>query len=186
MGKFFSDFKTFINKGNIIELAIAVVIGGAFGKIVTSFVNNVISPLIGLLVGTISMDEMKIILRAATDTLPEIALGYGAFLQALMDFVIIAFFIFTALRLLRRVTQEAKKQIDEKAEKLKELLLKEKEEMSAETAQPASIAAVSAAAEVTTPTHSPAPAAVAPQEPDSAPSVRLLEEIRDLLKAQSK
>ena len=104
MKKFFSDFKKFITKGNILDLAIAVVIGGAFGKIVTSLVNDIIMPLITLAVGGVSVADWKwVITEAVYDTsgniiTAESALMYGNFIQSIFDFLIIAFFIFIALR----------------------------------------------------------------------------------------
>lgn len=106
---FFNDFKTFATKGNIMDLAIAVVIGGAFGKIVTSLVNDLIMPIITLLVGGASVADWKwVITPAAYDaegiqTVAENALKYGNFLQTIIDFLVIAFFIFLALRVLMRV-----------------------------------------------------------------------------------
>lgn len=104
--KFFSDFKAFITKGNIIDLAIAVVVGGAFGKIVTSLVNDIIMPLVSLLTGGVSVADWKWIISPAEYgdggilVKAEAALTYGKFLQTIIDFLIIAFFIFLALRLL--------------------------------------------------------------------------------------
>jgi large conductance mechanosensitive channel len=101
---FFSDFKGFIFKGNILDLATAVVIGAAFGKIVSSFVDDVVMPPIGMILGGVNFSDLKIILKeavAATATSPEVAavtINYGAFLQTLIDFMIIAFVIFMVLR----------------------------------------------------------------------------------------
>ena len=101
---FFSDFKGFIFKGNILDLATAVVIGAAFGKIVSSFVDDVVMPPIGLILGGVNFSDLKLTLKetvAATATSPEVAavtLNYGSFLQTLIDFLIIAFVIFMVLR----------------------------------------------------------------------------------------
>ncbi len=101
---FFSDFKGFIFKGNILDLATAVVIGAAFGKIVSSFVDDVVMPPIGMILGGVNFSDLKILLKeavAATATSPEVAavtINYGAFLQTLIDFMIIAFVIFMVLR----------------------------------------------------------------------------------------
>lgn len=105
MRKFFSDFKTFLTRGNVIDLAIAVVIGGAFGKIVTSLVNDIIMPIISLAVGGVSVAEWKWVIKPqevvnGVVTVAETSLNYGLFIQAIIDFLIIAFFIFLALRLL--------------------------------------------------------------------------------------
>lgn len=107
MKKFFSDFKAFITRGNIIDLAVAVIIGGAFGKIVTSLVNDIIMPLISLAVGGASVADWKwvitpAVIDAATGAIltAESALHYGSFLQAIIDFLVISFFIFLALKLI--------------------------------------------------------------------------------------
>lgn len=105
MKSFFSDFKKFITKGNIVDLAIAVVVGGAFGKIVTSLVNDVIMPLISLATGGVSVNEWKWVIKEAVivngvQVSSENALLYGQFFQTIIDFLIISFFIFLALRLL--------------------------------------------------------------------------------------
>ena len=124
MKKFFSDFKVFISKGNILDMAVGVVVGGAFGKIVSSLVADIINPLIGLATGEVALSEMKYILQpevvdAATAevTQAEISLNYGSFLQAIIDFLIIAFSIFVVLRIMMN-TQK----------KLAALKKKEKEE----------------------------------------------------------
>lgn len=101
---FVSDFKGFIFKGNIIDLAVGVIIGGAFGKIVSSFVADVIMPPIGVLLGGVNFSDLKMVLKegiAATATSPEVAavsINYGTFLQTLIDFLIIALVIFMVLK----------------------------------------------------------------------------------------
>ncbi|MEG1804049.1 MAG: large conductance mechanosensitive channel protein MscL [Clostridia bacterium] len=97
---FFNDFKKFITKGNIVDLAVAVVVGGAFGKIVSSLVSDIIMPLVGALIGRASVADLKWVLIAATAEKAEVAILYGHFLQMVIDFLIISFFIFLALRLL--------------------------------------------------------------------------------------
>jgi large conductance mechanosensitive channel len=100
--KFFSDFKAFISKGNIVDLAVAVVIGSAFSKIVTSLVNDIIMPLIGAAVGRVNFSDLKWVIKQADEAngVKEVALTYGNFIQALVDFLIISFFIFLVLRIL--------------------------------------------------------------------------------------
>lgn len=103
MKKFIEEFKKFALRGNVVDLAVAVVIGGAFGKITSSLVNNIITPLIGVLVGGINFSEMSVMVRAAEVT-------YGVFLQSIIDFVMIALAIFVAIKLmnnLRRTQDEA-------------------------------------------------------------------------------
>ena len=133
MKKFFEDFKAFALKGNIVDMAIGVVIGGAFGKIVTSLVNDIITPLIGLMTGNISLSELKVILAPAVlDAVsgevvtPELAITYGAFLQTIIDFLIIALSIFCVMR----VAMNARK-------KLEDMKKKEEEAPAQEEAAPA-------------------------------------------------
>lgn len=98
------DFKSFLMKGDIVNLATAVIVGGAFGKIVTSFTNDVLMPPIGLLLGKVDFKNLKLVLQEgipATETAPEVAevaINYGAFIQTTFDFVIIGFCIFMVLK----------------------------------------------------------------------------------------
>ena len=113
MGKFSKDFKEFIAKGNVMDMAVGVVVGGAFNKIVTSLVNDIIMPLIGLLMGGISVSDMKLILSAAvmegeTVVKAENALMYGNFIQTIIDFFIIAFSVFVALRVFTKLQRKRK------------------------------------------------------------------------------
>lgn len=92
------EFKEFAMKGNVVDLAVAVIIGGAFGKIVSSFVNDIIMPPIGVLLGGVDFKDLSIIIKAAEGELPAVVLGYGNFLQNVVDFLIIAFVIFMAIK----------------------------------------------------------------------------------------
>ena len=94
------EFKAFALKGNVLDLAIGVIIGGAFGKIVTSLVNDIIMPLFGILLGRINLSNMKWIIREAEGDKAELAVLYGAFLQNIVDFLIIAISIFLFTKLL--------------------------------------------------------------------------------------
>jgi large conductance mechanosensitive channel len=103
---FLHEFKTFALRGNVIDLAVGVVIGTAFGKIVTALVDQVIMPLIGLLVAGVSVKDLKLTLATADAAFhgsPAVILGYGAFLQTLVDFTIIAFVIFMVIRIMNRI-----------------------------------------------------------------------------------
>jgi len=108
MKRFFKDFKKFIAKGNILDMAVGVVIGGAFSKIVTSLVNDIIMPLISLLTGGASVVDWKWVIKEATyDELgvlvtAETALKYGNFIQLIIDFLIVAFCIFVVLRFMMK------------------------------------------------------------------------------------
>lgn len=96
------DFKKFIIRGNVVDLAVAVIIGGAFGKIVSSFVNDVIMPLIGMLLGKVDFKSLKWVLAEAVGETPEVAVLYGQFIQNVVDFVIIAFVIFLMIKLIEK------------------------------------------------------------------------------------
>jgi large conductance mechanosensitive channel len=107
-----TEFRDFIARGNVVDLAVGVVIGGAFGKIVTSLVDQIIMPPIGLATGGVDFAQMKLVLRAADAVAkrPEVAIGYGAFLNTLIQFLIIALAIFLlvkAINSLRRRQAEA-------------------------------------------------------------------------------
>jgi len=94
------EFKAFAMKGNVIDLAIAVVIGGAFGKIVTSLVNDLLMPAIGVLMGGISFADLKYVISPASGDVAEVAVLYGAFIQSIVDFLIVAFSVFLFVKLL--------------------------------------------------------------------------------------
>ena len=127
MKKFFSDFKTFIMKGNIVDMAVGVVIGGAFGKIITSLVNDVITPLISIATGKVSLTELKWIINPAVldeageIVQKELALTYGNFIQTVIDFLIIALSIFVVLRIMVNAQKklEAMKKEEEVVEEQK-------------------------------------------------------------------
>lgn len=107
--KFAEEFKEFIARGNVVDMAVAVIIGGAFGKIVTSLVNDILMPLIGRVTGGFNVSDWKYVLAPAevaadgTVITPENALCYGSFLQSVLDFLIIALCIFLMLKVLLAV-----------------------------------------------------------------------------------
>ena len=121
MKKFFEDFKAFIAKGNVIDMAVAVIIGGAFGKIVTSLVNDIVMPLISIITGGIAVSDWKYVITPADEAagIAESAINYGTFLQNIIDFLIIAFVIFVVLRVFLSVKS--------KFEKKEEVVEEEKE-----------------------------------------------------------
>ncbi|MEG1582073.1 MAG: large conductance mechanosensitive channel protein MscL, partial [Clostridia bacterium] len=110
MNKFFKEFKAFISRGNIMDMAVGVIIGGAFGKIVSSLVNDLIMPLITWALGASSLSSLSVVLRTKTDAIgnivPTLTWNYGAFIQTVIDFLIIAFCIFLVLKLVMK-SQEA-------------------------------------------------------------------------------
>ena len=102
-----AEFKTFIQRGNVIDLAVGVIIGGAFGKIVSSFVADVLMPPIGLALGGVSFKDLKVVIGGTAES--PVAVNYGNFLQAALDFVIVAFCVFLlvkAVNALRRPEPE--------------------------------------------------------------------------------
>ena len=122
MGKstFLQDFKAFAMKGNVVDMAVGVIIGGAFGKIVTSVVNDIIMPPIGLLVGGMDFKDLKYVMQEAVPeklneagevieaTVPEVTLNYGNFLQQTFDFIIIAFSIFLFVSFIKKMSEKKK------------------------------------------------------------------------------
>ncbi len=100
------EFKEFAIKGNMVDLAVAVVIGGAFGKIVTSFVNDVIMPPIGLLLGGVDFSNLKIMLKAAEGEVPAVTLNYGAWINTVIDFLIVAMVIFLVIKALNSMKKK--------------------------------------------------------------------------------
>jgi large conductance mechanosensitive channel len=100
---FAKDFKAFIMRGNVVDLAVAVVIGGAFGKIVTSLVDDIIMPPIGILVGGIDFAKLKWIIQDSPDPKQVVAINYGAFINTVITFLIIALAVFVVIRLLQKV-----------------------------------------------------------------------------------
>lgn len=96
--KILGEFKKFAMRGNVVDLAVGVIIGGAFGKIVSSLVNDVIMPIIGILLGGVNFTNLKIVLKDASENVDAITINYGIFLQTTVDFLIIAFSIFIMVK----------------------------------------------------------------------------------------
>lgn len=92
------EFKEFAVKGNVIDMAVGIIIGAAFGKIVSSFVADVIMPPIGLLIGGIDFSKLAFVLKEASGDIPAVVIGYGKFIQTAVDFTIIAFAIFLVIK----------------------------------------------------------------------------------------
>ena len=102
MKKFFLEFKEFDMRGNVLDMAVGVILGGAFGKITTSLVNDVFMPLIGMLIGGVDLGKLNIVLKPATDTAEAVTLGIGTFLTTIIDFVLVAFVIFLMIKTINR------------------------------------------------------------------------------------
>ena len=109
MKGFIDEFKTFAIKGNVMDLAIAVVIGGAFGKIVSALVDNIITPIVGMLLGGVDFSSLKVIVGSAE-------LTYGSFIQATVDFVIVAFVLFLVIKTINHAKGLTKKEVKKIAE----------------------------------------------------------------------
>lgn len=95
---FVDEFKTFILRGSVVDLAVGIIIGAAFGKIVTSFVSDLLMPGIGLLIGGVDFSNYAFTLKEATNIAPAVQIKYGLFLNSLIDFLIIAFAIFLVIK----------------------------------------------------------------------------------------
>lgn len=111
------EFKSFAMKGNVLDLAVAVIIGGAFGKIITSFVNDVLMPPIGLILGNRDFSNMRVVLKHAQDAvtdgdqiltpaIAEVSIRYGAFVNTILDFLIVAFSIFMVVKAYNRLKKK--------------------------------------------------------------------------------
>lgn len=103
---FMSEFKEFAMKGNVVDLAVGVIIGGAFGKIVSSFVADVVTPLIGLLVGGVNFTDLSLVLKQAQGEAPAVLLKYGVFLQTVFDFIVVALAIFIAIKAMNKLKRQ--------------------------------------------------------------------------------
>ncbi|MGL6027654.1 MAG: large-conductance mechanosensitive channel protein MscL [Vibrio sp.] len=106
------EFKAFASRGNVIDMAVGIIIGAAFGKIVSSFVADIIMPPIGIILGGVNFSDLSMVLLAAQGDAPAVVIGYGKFIQTVVDFTIIAFAIFMGLKAvnsLKRKEEEAPK-----------------------------------------------------------------------------
>ena len=96
--KIFDEFKAFAMKGNMVDMAVGIIIGAAFGKIVSSLVNDIIMTPIGLLLGGVNFSDLKLVMKAATDVAPAVTWNYGSFIQVVIDFLIVAWAIFMIVK----------------------------------------------------------------------------------------
>ena len=108
------EFKKFIARGNVLDLAVGVIVGGAFSSIVTSLVNNIFTPIIGLILGGVDFSNLSITFR-------DTQIMYGAFIQSVIDFLIVAFCLFIVVKVVNRVTEKKKKREEKKDTKSAEL-----------------------------------------------------------------
>ena len=107
---FIKEFREFAMRGNVVDMAVGVIIGGAFGKIVSSLVGDVAMPVLGILTGGVDFKDLKITLAQAVGETPAVTLNYGAFIQNVFDFIIIAFAIFMMVKALNKLKKEQPKE----------------------------------------------------------------------------
>ena len=153
MRAFLEEFKTFIKKGNVFDMAVGVVIGAAFTAIVNSLVKDIINPLMSFLTGGVDFGYLTLVLKEATENSPEVAIRYGMFINAIINFIIISFALFLFVRSFNKMKEIAERDDIEEAKEKAEAEKKALEEAEANKPEP------------------PKPA-----------DIVLLEEIRDLLK----
>ena len=110
---FFAEFRKFIARGNVLDMAVGIAAGAAFTAIVNSFVNDIINPIIGLLIGGIDFSNLQIVLRPATETSEAVAIRYGMFINSIISFIIIAFALFLMVKAFNAAKENAKKKEEE-------------------------------------------------------------------------
>ena len=120
MKKVIGEFKEFISRGSVIDLAVGIIVGGAFTSIVNSFVNDVIMPVIGLILGKINFSDLKLVLVKASEGVNEVSINYGMFIQNIINFLLTALAIFI---LIKFVNKFKKKEVKKEAPKQKEEVL---------------------------------------------------------------
>ena len=117
MKKFFDEFKAFISRGNVMDMAIGVIVGGAFGAITGSLVNDVVTPLLAVLFKSPNTDALNITLRAATEEADAVVLGLGTFVGTIINFIVIALVLFSVIKAMNKAHElaESKKKKEEEA-----------------------------------------------------------------------
>ena len=104
--KLFDEFKAFVMRGNVVDLAVGVIIGGAFGKIVTSLVNDIFMPIIGMILGNVNFSSLEIKLGEPVEGVEQAAIRYGAFIQEIVNFLIIALCIFMVIKVINKLQKK--------------------------------------------------------------------------------
>lgn len=123
MKKFYSEFKDFALKGNMIDMAIGIIIGVAFNNVVSTLVKKVLMPPISLLTNNVRLADQKYVIKEAVGEDPEVALGYGAFMEVLVDFIIITLTIFVVIKVMNRFRRKADNPKDKEVETPKNIEL---------------------------------------------------------------
>ena len=104
--KLFDEFKAFVMRGNVVDMAVGVIIGGAFGKIVTSLVNDIFMPIIGMILGNVNFSSLEIKLGEPVEGAEQAAIRYGMFIQEIVNFLIIALCVFVAIKLINKLQKK--------------------------------------------------------------------------------
>ncbi len=125
MTRFFEEFKEFAINGNALQLAVGVIIGGAFNAIVASLVNDIIGPFISLLTGSANFSQLEIIIRPETERAAQVILPYGNFIQAVINFVITAFCIFVMVKAINKVHKKKPEPVEEAPAKAEDIVILE-------------------------------------------------------------
>ena len=111
MKNFFDEFKKFISRGNVVDMAVGVIVGSAFTAIVNSLVKDVVTPVIGVITGGVEFTQMKHVLKPAVGETPEVAILYGNFIQAIINFLIIAFVVFCMVKMINSMRAKMEEQM---------------------------------------------------------------------------
>ncbi len=119
------EFKKFALRGNVLDLAVGVIIGGAFGKIVTSLVNDIIMPVLGVFTGKINLSALRLVINPATESAPELSIKYGQLLQTTIDFFLVALSIFIVIKAINSLKKKQEEKPVEVKSTKEELLLTE-------------------------------------------------------------
>ena len=114
MKSFFAEFKKFITRGNVLDMAVGVVVGSAFTAIVNSLVKDILNPIIGIVTGGIDFSELKIVLKPATEEVAELAIRYGVFINAIIQFILIALVLFVIVKAFNKLNEKKRKEEEAK------------------------------------------------------------------------
>lgn len=125
MKKLFKEFKEFINKGNVFDLAIGIIIGGAFRNIITSFVSDIFMPFISLILGNTNIAALQVVIKKASGDTPELVMKYGLFIQSAIDFILIALVVFMVVKALNKAKKKKEETAPPPTPSKEELLLEE-------------------------------------------------------------
>ena len=115
MKTFFAEFKKFITRGNVLDMAVGVVVGSAFTAIVNSLVKDILNPIIGLVTGGVDFSDLRIVLKPAAGDVAELAIRYGVFINAIIQFLLIAFVLFLIVKSFNKLNERRKKEEEAKA-----------------------------------------------------------------------